>query len=384
MLSFLRRGAATLAVDVVLSPPCPRAPEGVNPASARPFARLVAARSALLLAASLALAQPAGLPPRPSPALEAIVGEYGEGGARVVVRENGRALEVSTDGRTFERVRETGSDRYAGDHVEFRVDRGVPALPSAPPSTPGRKGAPRGKGGTTIVKGLSIGGAFLPRRDFGGEEGVFRTTPLRRVADLMKEAKAAAPPKEAGDFLPSHLVEVRSLDKSIALDVRYATTRNFLATPVYGKEQVMLQEPAAQALARAHRALKALGLGLMLHDGYRPWFVTWVFWNATPEASREFVADPAKGSKHNRGCAIDLTLFDLKTKQPLELTGLYDEMSPRSYPDYPGGTSRQRALRERLRRTMEAEGFTVYESEWWHFDYKDWPRYAIGNESWWK
>ena len=122
----------------------------------------------------------------------------------------------------------------------------------------------------------------------------------------------------------------------------------------------------------------------MLHDGYRPWSVTWIFWQATPDESHEFVADPAKGSKHNRGCAIDLTLFDLKTKKAVDMPGLYDEMSPRSFPDYQGGTSRQRAFREVLRQAMEKEGFTVYDSEWWHFDYKDWQRYAIGTETWWK
>ena len=342
------------------------------------------ALSALLLATSIAVAQPVSLPPRPSPAIEAIVGEYGEGATRVVIREMGGALEVSTDDRRFEAVKEAGSDLYAADHLEFRIDRGVRGLPLGSPNRGTRKGAAVLRGSATIVKGLSIGTTFLPRRDFGGDEGVFRITPLREVADLMKEARASRPPSEPGEFLPAHLVDVRSLDKSLALDVRYATTANFLATPVYARAQVMMQQAAAQALVRAHRALKPLGLGLMLHDGYRPWFVTWVFWNATPEASREFVADPALGSKHNRGCAIDLTLFDLKTKQPLELTGLYDEMSPRSYPDYPGGTSRQRALRELLRQTMEREGFTVYESEWWHFDYKDWKHYAIGNESWWK
>ena len=172
-----------------------------------------------------------------------------------------------------------------------------------------------------------------------------------------------SPPKETGAFLPSDLVDVRSLDKSIALDVRYATSANFLATPVYGKAEMRLQRKAAEALVRAHRALRPAGLGLMLHDGYRPWFVTWVFWQATPEASRDFVADPGKGSKHNRGCAIDLTLFDLKTKKVVEMPGGYDEMSPRSYPDYDGGTSRQRALRDLLRQTMEREGFSVYQTE---------------------
>ena len=301
------------------------------------------------------------------------MGEYGEGSARLVIRERDGALEASPDGRNFEPLRELGGERYAAARLgEVRVDRGVPREKS------------KAQGVRSVIQGVSVGAAFLPRRDFGGALGVFKITPLRPVAELAREARAVSPPEETGDFLPSELVDLRSLDKSIALDVRYATPANFLATPVYGKAQVRLQRSAAEAVVRAHRALKAQGFGLMLHDGYRPWFVTWIFWNATPEASREFVADPARGSRHNRGCAIDLTLFDLKTKKAVEMPGGYDEMSPRSYPDYGGGTSRQRALRDLLRQTMEREGFTVYETEWWHFDYKDWPRFAIGNESWWK
>lgn len=332
-----------------------------------------AAAFAFAFIASLAVAQPPRLPSRPSPAVETLVGEYGESPARIVLREEGGALEASTDGRVFEALRELGGDHFEADGLgPFKVDRGVPVR------RPGSAGL------HSVVQGISIGGAFLPRRDFEGPEGVFRITPERPVAELAKEAWTLKPPAEPGEFLSSDLVDVRSRDKSIRLDVRYATARNFLATPVYGKAQVRLQKPAAEALVRVHRALKSKGYGLLLHDGYRPWFVTWIFWEATPEASREFVADPARGSRHNRGCAIDLTLFDLKTKKAVEMPGLYDEMSPRSYPDYQGGTSRQRALRDLLRTAMEKEGFSVYESEWWHFDYKDWPRYAIGNDSWWK
>jgi D-alanyl-D-alanine dipeptidase len=106
-----------------------------------------------------------------------------------------------------------------------------------------------------------------------------------------------------------------------------------------------------------------------------------MFWEATPDPLRIFVANPAAGSRHNRGCAVDLTLYDLASGQPVEMTGGYDEMSPRSFPDYPGGTSRQRWLRGLLRGAMEAEGFTVYQAEWWHFDYRDWRKYRIGNQT---
>ena len=140
-----------------------------------------------------------------------------------------------------------------------------------------------------------------------------------------------------------------------------------------------LQRPAAEALVRAHQKLKSKGYGLLIHDAYRPWYVTKVFWDATPENKKLFVADPSKGSRHNRGAAVDLTLYDLITGKPVEMVGTYDETTDRSYPDYPGGTSLQRWHRDLLRTAMEAEGYTVYEAEWWHFDYKDWQQYPIGN-----
>jgi D-alanyl-D-alanine dipeptidase len=93
------------------------------------------------------------------------------------------------------------------------------------------------------------------------------------------------------------------------------------------------------------------------------------------------VADPQQGSRHNRGCAVDLTLYDLKTGNAVDMVSGYDEFSDRAYPDYLGGTSRQRALRALLRGAMESEGFKVYEAEWWHFDYRDWRQYPILNQT---
>jgi hypothetical protein len=140
-----------------------------------------------------------------------------------------------------------------------------------------------------------------------------------------------------------------------------------------------MQRPAAEAVARASEKLHAKGFGLLIHDAYRPWYVTKIFWDATPPEDHKFVADPAEGSRHNRGCAVDLTMYDLKTGEAVPMTGLYDEMSERSYPNYKGGTEEERRNRETLRAAMEAEGFTVYEFEWWHFDYKDYKKYPILN-----
>jgi D-alanyl-D-alanine dipeptidase len=232
-------------------------------------------------------------------------------------------------------------------------------------------------GRATEVEAAAV---VFKRRPIDGENGeTFRIKPVRPLDELRKEALAVQPPEEKGDFHKSDLVDVATLDKSIRLDIRYATTNNFLSTPFYTSARAFLQRPAAEAMVRVHKKLAEQGYGLLIHDGYRPWYVTKMFWDATPEKQHIFVANPAQGSRHNRGCAVDLTLYNRQTGQPVPMVGGYDEMSDRSYPDYPGGTSRQRWHRDLLRRAMEAEGFSVYEAEWWHFDYKDWKKYAIGN-----
>jgi D-alanyl-D-alanine dipeptidase len=227
---------------------------------------------------------------------------------------------------------------------------------------------------------VEIDKQILKRRQIEPETGnQLRIKPLRPVSELMKEARAAQPPKEDGEFRESDLVELTKLDPTIRLEVRYATTNNFLGTVFYSQARAFMQRPAAEAVVRANRKLKAYGYGLLVHDAYRPWYVTKVFWDATPDDKKVFVANPANGSRHNRGCAVDLTLYDLKTKKPVEMVSTYDETTARAYPDYLGGTSLQRWHRKLLRDAMEAEGFTVYEAEWWHFDYKDWRHYRIGN-----
>jgi D-alanyl-D-alanine dipeptidase len=212
-----------------------------------------------------------------------------------------------------------------------------------------------------------------------GVDSVFHITPLRPLAELQKEALAAQPPQEAGDFRAPDLVELITLDPTIKLDIRYATTNNFLSTPMYSQARAFLQRPAAEALLRASHALRGSGYGLLIYDGYRPWYVTRMFWDATPSDKRIFVADPKNGSRHNRGCAVDLTLYNLKTGAAVKMPSGYDEMSERAYSEYAGGTPEERELRAILRAAMEKEGFSVYPQEWWHFDYKDWKYYRILN-----
>jgi D-alanyl-D-alanine dipeptidase len=211
------------------------------------------------------------------------------------------------------------------------------------------------------------------------QEASFWITPLRPVEELRAEALKAQPPREQGAFREPELEELVKLDPTIKLDIRYATTNDFLGTPVYTQARAFLQRPAAEALLRAHRELRAHGYGLIIHDGYRPWYVTKIFWDATPDDKKIFVANPAEGSKHNRGCAVDLSLYDLQTGEEVKMPSGYDEMTDHAYSDYAGGTADERARRALLREDMESQGFTVNPTEWWHFDYKDWKAYPILN-----
>ena len=231
------------------------------------------------------------------------------------------------------------------------------------------------------VTQVAIGAVPYKRKPLGPEEGAnqLKVQPLRPVPLLIAEARKAEPPNETGDFLPTDLVEIRKLDPTIKLDIRYATTNNLFGTVFYSQARAFVQRAPAEALVRINRKLKVSGYGLLVHDGYRPWYVTKVFWEATPDDKKLFVADPSKGSRHNRGCAVDLSLYDLKTGKPVQMVSTYDETTDRAYPNYPGGTSLERWHRDLLRAAMESDGFTVYEAEWWHFDYKDWQKYRIGN-----
>jgi D-alanyl-D-alanine dipeptidase len=221
----------------------------------------------------------------------------------------------------------------------------------------------------------------LRRRSVGPEAGQnqLQVRPVRPVAEVRAEALAASPPAEPPAARPADLVELTALDPTIRLEIRYATTNNFLGTKIYDEARAFMQRPAAEAVVRANQKLRTLGYGLLIHDAYRPWYVTKIFWDATPVDKRWLVANPAQGSKHNRGAAVDLTLFDLSTGQPVDMPSTYDESTGRAYADYPGGTSLQRWYRALLRNAMVGEGFLVNPSEWWHFDYKSWHDYSLGN-----
>ena len=331
-------------------------------------------RLSCLLAAAVLVCLPASqlvaqslTSPKPLPAPErflGLIGEYGPDDDILIILEK--------DGRLCALFKRTELE------VLNEVDRNSFKFPVPGPHAAQDLTFFRDRSGRATQ--VALDAVISKRRNIEPETGnQLRINPVRPVAELMKEALAAQPPTENGDFLPSDLVELTKLDPTIRLEVRYATTNNFLGTRFYSQARAFMQRPAAEAVVRAHRKLKQFGYGILVHDAYRPWYVTKVFWDATPADKKIFVADPQRGSRHNRGCAVDLTLYDLKTKRPVEMVSTYDETTARAYPDYPGGTSLQRWHRQLLRDAMEAEGFKVYEAEWWHFDYKDWQKYRIGN-----
>ncbi|MBA3564978.1 MAG: M15 family metallopeptidase [Gammaproteobacteria bacterium] len=303
--------------------------------------------------------------PRPAPErLLGLIGEYGPDQNVLYIYEQAGKLHALIERLTAYPLLEDSADvfrfpdwgLYNGERLIFRSDAS------------GR------------VAQVEIGGGVFERRAVGPEGGgTFRITPQEPVVELRAQAVASEPPEEEGNFRAADLVDLTALDPTIKLDIRYATSDNFLSTPLYTQPRAFLQRPAAEAVARAHRVLAKYGYGLLIHDAYRPWWVTKVFWEATPADLRKFVADPADGSRHNRGCAVDLTLYDRRTGKAVEMPGVYDEMSDRSYPGYPGGTALQRWHRDLLRKVMEQEGFAVWQTEWWHFDYNDWKKYSILN-----
>lgn len=175
---------------------------------------------------------------------------------------------------------------------------------------------------------------------------------------------------------PSHqLVDLAAAVPGVALEIRYATADNFLGRPLYPVARAFLRRPAAEALAAAQAELAAEGLALEVWDAYRPYAVTVAMWEAVGDP--DFVADPAKGSRHNRGCAVDATLVRAGTGEELPMPTAHDDFSPRAAADFAGLPPEVAANRDRLIAVMRRHGFEVLASEWWHFDFVGWERFPL-------
>ena len=200
-------------------------------------------------------------------------------------------------------------------------------------------------------------------------DDTFYIIPIKEISELREISKNSNPP--ILDSLDSHkkLVDLKKLDDEFQLDIRYASTNNFMRSKFYKNERAFFNMSAADRLIEAKNDLKELGYGIIIYDAYRPWFVTKMFWEGTPENLKHFVANPENGSSHNKGCAIDIGLYDIETGKSIVMISGYDEFTERAYPNYMGGTKKQRDIRDMLIQVMERNDFTVYEYEWWHFNY---------------
>jgi len=174
----------------------------------------------------------------------------------------------------------------------------------------------------------------------------------------------------------AELVELKSVVPDVILDLRYAAKNNFTKTKLYPVARCFLARSAAERLARVQADLKPDGLRLKVYDGYRPLSVTKKMWDLIRD--ERYVADPAKGSRHNRGVAVDVTLVDRRGRELPMPTG-YDDFSERAHRDYMKLSPERLRNRQRLEDAMTKHGFVGFETEWWHFDTEDWKRYPVND-----
>ncbi len=172
------------------------------------------------------------------------------------------------------------------------------------------------------------------------------------------------------------LVEVKEIIPDIVLDLRYNTTNNFVHQKLYSTDVCLLSYGAVKGLKAVQDSLRKLGLGLKIFDGYRPRAIQWLLWEIFPNPI--YVADPATGSKHNRGGAVDLTIVNLSTGQQLDMGTDFDHFGPEAGHDYtnlPPDVLQNRAFLKSMMQNVG--GFIPYTSEWWHYDYPPGSSYPL-------
>jgi D-alanyl-D-alanine dipeptidase len=216
---------------------------------------------------------------------------------------------------------------------------------------------------------LSVAAATIPTVS-RAQHSVSSRYGLKTVSTLAEyKTLCASDPQQQIVYLPDII-------PGIKLDIRYATANNLMRKPMYKTPAAFLRLPAAQALLAAEQDLKRLGYGLKIYDGYRPYRVTVAFYEAYHDTT--FVASPYTGSRHNRGCAVDLTLIDLKSGKELFMPTPYDAFTKQASATWTDGISTEAiANRKTLQDVMLKHGFVIYPAEWWHFDFAGYQHYPI-------
>lgn len=188
----------------------------------------------------------------------------------------------------------------------------------------------------------------------------------KQIADYLADVEADANYK---------MISLTEAGKNLKFDIRYATQNNFTKKVIYPEAAAFARKPVAKALIKANDSLLSLGYRIKVFDAYRPYQATVKFYEVYPDT--DFVADPKFGSRHNRGCAIDLTLVDAKTGLEIKMPTPYDDFTKKAHPDYADLPNEIIQNRDLLINTMKHFGFTVYPSEWWHFDFNGWEKYPL-------
>ncbi|CAA9280585.1 MAG: hypothetical protein AVDCRST_MAG95-3277 [uncultured Adhaeribacter sp.] len=171
------------------------------------------------------------------------------------------------------------------------------------------------------------------------------------------------------------LIDLATFIPNIVLDIRYATANNFLGEPVYTSAKAYLRRPVAQALKAVQTELNRQGLGLKIYDAYRPYRATVYFYEKLRDTV--YLAPPWQGSRHNRGCTVDLTLIDLKTGRELAMPTPYDDFTKKAHVNYTRLPAPVMRNRRQLIKIMARHGFKVYAEEWWHYDYQDFKKFDL-------
>ncbi len=203
------------------------------------------------------------------------------------------------------------------------------------------------------------------------KEKTFYINPTKTISEIREIAINSTPPKLDSTNSFKNLVDLEKLNNDFRLDIRYASNNNFMRSIFYQEPRAFLNKDAASYLIKANKELKNKGYGIVIYDAYRPWFITKMFWEGTPDDLKHFVADPSNGSVHNKGCAIDIGLYEIKSGEVFEMISGYDEFTEKAYPSYTGGTKKQRDVRDMLISIMKKNKFSVYEFEWWHFNFNE-------------
>lgn len=213
---------------------------------------------------------------------------------------------------------------------------------------------------TAVAAFVALGAAQdIPKNEYG-----------LRVVDSygLYEALAERDPDK-------RLVDLADAAPDVEIDMRYATDNNFMGKAIYRSGKAYLRAPAAAALAEANEALAEKGLGLKVLDAYRPYTATVEIWEHVQDA--RYAARPSSGSRHNRGCAVDVTLVVSATGEEAEMPSAFDDFSERAHQNYSGASAEAIENRRTLREAMKSVGFTPISSEWWHYDFRGWKKFEL-------